>query len=248
MQILQGYEVLQAFWDSDETDKIIMLNPPKKLIEDVKSGKIKVTIDPIKVRLIKYKIGANTYVLLTTLLDKEKYPEEIFPSVYHSRWGVEEMLKVSKIITGVQDFHAKSENGIKQEVYAHFLMITMMKIIQSKAYENIEHKKNESKKPSMRRLRGLNDKEILSEIECKGQKIEKKEKINTKNSFLSLGRILEKFLFWDMPHFINNALTFFLESVEYIYQFTRPNRHYPRVSRKAPSKWNGTAKPAFKGS
>ena len=58
-------------------------------------------------------IDDKVYVLLTTLLDKEKYPEASMKEVYHLRWEHEEMIKLSKVITGVTDLHSKTERGVK---------------------------------------------------------------------------------------------------------------------------------------
>lgn len=259
LQKLNGYKEIKKFRNSNKTDVTIMLQPPKNLLEDVKNGKIAININPIKVRLIKYKIGENEYVLLTTLLDNKKYPKEIFPDVYHSRWGIEEMLKVSKIITGVQDFHSKSENGIKQEIYAHFLLITILKILELKAYQNIElkEKKDEEKEPP-RRLRPLikkND-EIFKEDEVQvnfeqnlenAQNGKKKVKINTKNSFLAFENVIEQFFFWDMTKFIEEKLDVLLNQIEAVYEYVRKGRHNPRVSHKVPNKWTNKPKGAFEG-
>jgi hypothetical protein len=150
LQSKTNYKELDDFWATCETDKIVVLQPPKYLVKEVKCGVCNIKLDPITVRLIKYKINGNIYVLLTTLTDKEKYPESIFPDAYHSRWGQEEMYKVSKEITGVKDFHSKSESGIKQELYAHFILITLLKIIQSQAHHELEEKKANSPKKRTR--------------------------------------------------------------------------------------------------
>jgi hypothetical protein len=147
------YTEIHEFWESEETDKIILLHPPRRILQDVKKGLFNIKLDPICVRLIKYTIEKNIYVLLTTLTDQDKYPENIFPEVYHSRWGHEEMLKVSKVITGVKDFHSTSEIGIKQELFAHFIIITLLKIVQSQSHFEVkEEKKIKENEPPKRRI------------------------------------------------------------------------------------------------
>lgn len=150
LQSNTGYQEIEEFWNNNENDKIVLLKPPKMFAKSVE--KDKVILEPIKVRLIKYKIKEIQYVLCTLLLDQQKYPTDIFPDVYHSRWGIEEMFKVSKVITGVQDFHAKTELGIRQELYAHFLMITLQKIIEDQSHHTIM-KEKKAKTPPKRRLR-----------------------------------------------------------------------------------------------
>ena len=91
-------------------------------------------IVPIQMRLIKYQIGDNTYCLGTTLIDQNQYSNtQDFIDIYHARWGVEELYKVSKRIFIIEDFHAKSERGVKQEIFAHFVLITMNRIFANQA-------------------------------------------------------------------------------------------------------------------
>ena len=73
-----------------------------------------IKIVPIKLRLIKYTISETTYTLGTTLLDRNKYKGEEFSDLYHSRWGVEELYKISKVLIDVEDFHSQTERGVKR--------------------------------------------------------------------------------------------------------------------------------------
>jgi len=57
--------------------------------------------------------------------DKNIYALDEFPKLYHERWDIGELYKISKALIEVQDFHAQSERGVKQEPFAHFVMITL---------------------------------------------------------------------------------------------------------------------------
>ncbi len=57
-------------------------------------------------------------------MDKQ-YTIEALKDVYHARWGIEELYKVSKTIVEVDNFHGRSERTVKQEMFAHFVLITM---------------------------------------------------------------------------------------------------------------------------
>ncbi|MEN8132743.1 MAG: transposase [Pseudomonadota bacterium] len=78
--------------------------------------------------MIKHLIS-GTYTLGTTLLDGDRYQQAVFPDLYHARWGIEELYKVSKQLVGVDDFHAQSERGVKQELFAHFVLLTLNRIL-----------------------------------------------------------------------------------------------------------------------
>ena len=73
----------------------------------------------------------------TVLLTDKQYETDIFKDIYHSRWGVEELYKISKEFIIVDDFHGKSERGVKQELFAHFVLITMNRLCSNKAEDQI---------------------------------------------------------------------------------------------------------------
>lgn len=83
---------------------------------------------PLSLRLIKYTISDTTYIIGTTLIDTQQYKTEEFSDIYHSRWGIEELYKISKVLTDVEDFHGLTERGVKQELFAHFVLITFARI------------------------------------------------------------------------------------------------------------------------
>jgi len=43
-----------------------------------------------------------------------QYTIEALKDVYHARWGIEELYKISKEMIVVDDFHGKSERTVKQ--------------------------------------------------------------------------------------------------------------------------------------
>jgi Transposase DDE domain len=232
-------KVIDDFWESNNTDEEVVVEPPKKLIQKVEKGFCKVRLDPIRVRLIKYTINDKTYVLLATLTDKEKYPESCFKDVYHSRWGHEEMLKVSKVITGVTDFHSRTKRGIEQELFAHFVIITLLKIIESQAHQQVEKKISDKKavQKKLRRLTSSDTEKALKENASKNALEGKKEvQINQKGIFLLIGWALEKIVY-EPVEFISSTINYIVESAEKTYQWFRPDRAYPRRSQSPPSKW-----------
>jgi hypothetical protein len=227
--------VIDDFWDGNETDKEVLIFPTEKFSKKVKKGLSCANLEPIKVRLIKYTIEDKVYVLLTTLLDREKYPENSFKDVYHYRWGHEEMIKVSKVITGVTDLHSKTEWGVKQELYAHFLIIVLLKIIELQAQPQKEEELK-NKKPALKRLRGLNDKVSSNDLKIENwSDLRNGIQLNQKTIFLLLSWTIEKILYVDL--LIQDTVNYLIDSAKKIYSVFRPNRAYPRKSRTPPSKF-----------
>ena len=87
---------------------------------------------------VKYKIENEIYVYATTLYDSVKYPTMCFGDLYHGRWGIEELYKVSKTHIDVEDFHSQTERGVKQEIYGHLLLVNLAKIFELDA-QGIRH-------------------------------------------------------------------------------------------------------------
>lgn len=122
------YHVIDQFTVSEEREQIVDILPGKDRRREIQKDYPEMKITPLKLRLLKYKVAGKSYILGTTLLDKEIYPLDDFPDVYHARGGVEELYKISKQHIDVEDFHGQSERGVKQELFAHFVLITLTRI------------------------------------------------------------------------------------------------------------------------
>ena len=136
-------------------------------------------------RLIKYQIGDNTFCLGTTLVDENRYSNtQNFVDIYHARWGVEELYKVSKRIFVIEDFHAKSERGVKQEIFAHFALVTMNRIFANRTDADL-NESNDSIDPAANTTE--HEQPLLTERMCK-------IKTNFKNCIHVFTRSIEELL------------------------------------------------------
>jgi hypothetical protein len=225
-------KAIKAFLDSDEEDKIITYKPSVTVAYESKKKDNNIEIKPVKLRLIKYIIDNETYVCSTTLLGEE-YPLSEFPSVYHGRCGIEELYKISKSFIDVEDFHSKSERGVKQECYGHILLINLARIFEYETDEQLPPPSSNDSKQNSGENKDNYWKDFCGEI--------KDIKINFKNCLLVVGRSLEKLLFTMMPNNEKNySLASILTSISLVRQKIRPGRHYPRQSRKPMDKWHSS--------
>jgi hypothetical protein len=181
--------------------------------------------------LIKYKIDNAVYICATTLIDNQ-YPLNEFPRVYHGRWGIEELYKISKEFINVEDFHSKTERGVKQELYAHVLLINIGRIFESEANNQLPPPSN-SKQDDLKKKSDI--KESYWQDFC--GKIQKM-KINFKNCLLVIGRYIEELIMIKQEK--ENWLSKILISISRMRQKIRPGRHYPRRSRKPYTKWKSS--------
>jgi hypothetical protein len=56
----------------------------------------------------------------------------------------QELYKISKKIIEIEDFHSKTDRGIKQELYAHVLLINISRIFESTSLDNSKLLPNEN--------------------------------------------------------------------------------------------------------
>jgi Transposase DDE domain len=77
-------------------------------------------------------------VLITSLIDQDKYPYEIFKPLYFCRWGSEENLKWHKSAFELENFSGYTPLAIEQEIFALTLTANMSELLIKEAQEELE--------------------------------------------------------------------------------------------------------------
>ncbi|WP_104811206.1 transposase [Polaribacter filamentus] len=92
----------------------------------------------IKVRLVSVKLPKNQIeILITSLLDIEKYPSKIFKKLYPKRWGVETFYDELKNKLKVEHFSGYSNQSIQQDFYAALFISNIQTLIVSELEDEI---------------------------------------------------------------------------------------------------------------
>lgn len=226
-----SYTVIRDFFSSRQTDIIATIYPSSRTRRDIMLEYPNFEIVPLQMRLIKYQIGDDTFCLGTTLVDQNQYSNmQDFIDIYHARWGVEELYKVSKRIFIIEDFHAKSERGVKQEIFAHFALITMNRIFANQADADLNQSNN-----SINPVVNTTDHKRPS-LNAQLRKI----KTNFKNCIHVFARSIEELLLLQTK--MNTAVKRAYHFIIGRNQKERPGRSYVRKSMKPESKWRPTKK------
>ena len=210
------FKAIDDFRNSTQTDQIITLLPAKDTQRSMSKQYPDIQFEPLTIRLIKYTLAGHTYCIGTTLID-ERYTIEALKEVYHARWGIEELYKISKNMIIVDDFHGRSERTVKQELFAHFVLITMSR-----------HCANESEDL------------LTSLLNLKADEVEPEQKrqINFKNCLATVSRHLEDIMF--VPaRCIKKVMDEIVGSISRHHQKVRSGRSYVRKSKKPVNKWRG---------
>lgn len=221
---------IDEFFFGPETDITISVVPSARTRQEILEEYPDLDIIPIQMRLIKYRIGDETTCLGTTLLDRARYTKQDFIDIYHSRWGVEELFKVCKRIFVIEDFHAQTERGVKQEIFAQFVLVTMNRIFTNQADIELN-------------LSGTTANQIggdsTSGAHSSNQSLSRL-KTNFKNCIHVFTRSIEELLLLQtkMETVVARAFLFIVGR----HQKNRPGRSYQRKSMRPVTKWRDRTK------
>ena len=85
---------------------------------------------PIKLRFICIELNTGEKeVLITSLVDDQQYPYEVFSDLYQLRWQVEESYKTMKSRLEIENFSGKSCLAIAQDFYAKIFSCNLTSIL-----------------------------------------------------------------------------------------------------------------------
>lgn len=221
---------VSTFWQSDLTDTVINYSPSAAVKAEIKKQGYELDYKTIPLRLIKYQIDDQIYVCATTLIGKH-YPCGDFPRVYHSRWGIEELYKISKVLINIEEFHSTTDRGIKQELYAHALLINIARIIEAQASQQTPPPDKKNDNPNKNEeIKSSYWQAFCGQIQTL--------KISFKNCLLVMTRFIEKLLM--APDKENNWRTKMVKSICRVRQKIRPGRHFLRQSKSPGRKWRSS--------
>ena len=206
--------VIKAFQNNAQVEQIVTIMPSNETQAKIIKKYPLISFKPLKLRLMQYTINETTYYIGTTLMDAE-YTVNDFKAVYHARWGIEELYKVTKQIIEVDDFHGKAERTVKQELFAHFVLITMSRLCSNNSENILNNFLNASSDE--------NEENVSTQI-------------NFKNCLTTVSRHLENFMFAPAQS-IKNVMNDITQSISRYQQKMRPNRSYDRRSMKPINKW-----------
>lgn len=124
-----------------------------------------------------------------------------------------------------EDFHAKSERGVKQELFAHFVLITMNRIFANQADFDLNQHENL-----------INSIKNQTNLEQASSKVStSRVKVNFKNCIHVFTRSIEELLLLEVK--VKTVIEKTFRFIAGQYQKVRPGRSYVRKSMKPESKW-----------
>ena len=198
---------MDEFMRSEQHDSIIEVRARQEIRARIRRRHAQAKCLPLKLRLVKYTHADTTYTLATTLHDPVRYPISELSALYHRRWGIEEMYKITKSWMTIEPFHAQTERGVKQELYASFVLITMTRIFSN-----------------------------YSETKIQSTGRTSKVQVNFKNALKIVALNLEE-LVLQQSQLITQTVDRVISAMKRVCHKQRPNRSYPRQSKQPRNKW-----------
>lgn len=118
------WKIVEAFYKSGKTSDVLKLELPKK--DKEAAGKLGITKDKIRVRLVRIELeGGETEILLTSLINEDVFTPEDLMQVYGFRWPVEESYKTFKHKVCIENFSGKSGKAVLQDFYVKVFIMNL---------------------------------------------------------------------------------------------------------------------------
>jgi len=97
----------------------------------------------IQLRIIRLESPDGTLsILITNLLNRDIYSASSLIKLYFRRWKIEEQYRDEKTYLDIENFHSRSENGIRQELFAILIMCVISRTMMLLVTENSPEKKH----------------------------------------------------------------------------------------------------------
>ena len=201
--------VFDDFIDGGRDDALVRVVPKVGVLRKLRAAFPDKQLDPVELRLVKLTAGEDQCTLATTLTDQDRYTRDDLSGLYHGRWGIEELYKTSRIMIAVDEFHGRTERGVRQELYAHFNLIAMTRLLSNRGDGLLEELREEGRES---------------------------QTTNFKNALAMMAANLEE-LVLARAAALAGTIAWMAERILAVRSRLRPGRSYPRQSMKPRSKW-----------
>lgn len=123
----KSFQAAQAFANSAESDAIVTITMPERQRAFCKQHGLPKTL---RLRLVKVQLDTGeTELLVSSLLDGDRYASTVFKELYGKRWGVETYFDHLKNILEVERFSGTSLLSVEQDFYGLVFLTTLEAVI-----------------------------------------------------------------------------------------------------------------------
>jgi hypothetical protein len=127
------FPAVEEFVNSGKQEAIIWLDPSNTALKHA-SARQRKHLKALKLRVVLLTSPDGTVsVLITNLLKTLTFPRPEIIALYFDRWEVEEYYKDEKVTLEIERFHARTANGIRQELLAAMIMTVITRTMMTVA-------------------------------------------------------------------------------------------------------------------
>ncbi|MGH8548529.1 MAG: IS4 family transposase, partial [Methylococcales bacterium] len=123
------FPAVERFVRSGQTEATLWIDPTETFLR--RQPKTLRNRDAAKsLRAIRLESPDGTVsVLLTNLFNPTAFPAKSLIQLYFRRWAIESHYRDEKTFLGLESFHSRTENGIRQELYAVLIMSVIARLL-----------------------------------------------------------------------------------------------------------------------
>ena len=203
---------IQQFAESQLDEAMIAVSPSQTIRRKLAASYPGQSFEAVNLHMFRYTQKGNQFIMATTLTNARQFSRKELADLYHMRWQVEELYKISKDFIITDEFHGRNERGVRQELYAHFNLIALTRMFTIPGEELFQD--------------GCND---------TGEN-QHKQAINFKHSLAIFGNCLEE-LVLASNELVTRTVDMVFELICHTSNAVRPGRSFERVSKKPLKKW-----------
>lgn len=131
------FPAVETFIRQGKDEDFIILTPSSNYLHRTRA-KERIKAPLIQLRVIRLESPDGTVsVLLTNLLNQKTFTKEQIIDLYFRRWAIEGHYRNEKALLGIEQFHGKTSNSIRQELFAALIMTVIARTLMVFASKNL---------------------------------------------------------------------------------------------------------------
>lgn len=138
-----SFAPVRAMFQAEGPDsQIVILKPHRTKRADIQERGL---LPQITVRLVRLVLAdGQIEILITNLLDEQRYPTAEFGPLYYLRWGIETFFGRLKTRLGLENFSGLSPAAIKQDFFAAVFITGLESMLTDTAQERLHLKSTQT--------------------------------------------------------------------------------------------------------
>lgn len=124
-----SFAAVQRFVQSGKKDDRIWIDPTDTFLQrQPKTRRDRYAVKSLRAIRLESPDGTVS-VLLTNLFNSTVFPAKSIVDLYFRRWAIESHYRDEKTVLNIETFHSRTENGIRQELYAVLIMTVIARLL-----------------------------------------------------------------------------------------------------------------------